>query len=151
MSARDDELAAVETMIAAVCGKAAWGTALGVGCFVTVEFGGQRPTRDPKRRHGEFRLWVYCSAWRIENPREIIASSEDPREQLKTAVKHLDGRTISRITVERPSLSAAFEFADGTMLRTFSIFSKDYEHWIFYLPNGEVFTAGPGSNWSLRR
>jgi hypothetical protein len=44
-----------------------------------------------------------------------------------------------------------FEFGEGAALRTFSIFSKEYEHWMFYLPDGTVFTAGPGATWSWGR
>lgn len=80
-----------------------------------------------------------------------MAASEDPRERLRSAVRHLDGRAIERITIERPSLSATFRFTDDTVLRTFSVFSECYEHWIFFLPNSTVFTAGPGSTWSWDR
>jgi len=85
----------------------------------------------------------------IENSTEIVACSEDPRERLQTAVRYLDGRELSRVRIGRPSLSAAFYFGDGTVLRTFSFDSADYEHWMLYLPDGNVFTAGPGTNWSL--
>jgi len=160
MTTNDNDLAAVESAFAGAYGQPAWGTALGVGSFLTVEFGQPRPAAgaspDQQGRqarqanpHGEYHLWVYCSAWRIESPQEIIASSEDPREQLASAVRHLDGKVLTRITIERPSLSATFDFEDGTVLRTFAIFSKEYEHWMFYLPDGRVFTAGPGSTWSV--
>lgn len=146
-TSNDDDLTAVEHRLAAAVGSTAWGAALGVGSFLTVEFGPERAVQDPKQRcHGAFHLWVYCSAWRIETATAIIASSEDPRERLEATVRHLDGRTLSGIRIERPSLSASFTFDDGTVLRTFSIFSEEYEHWMFYLPGGSVFTAGPGSS-----
>lgn len=152
MSSSDNDLASVESRLAAAYGRTAWGTALGVGSFLTVELGEQQAAPTPQEKtHGEFHLWVYCSAWRIETAQEIIASSEDPREALEAAVRHLDGRSLSEIRIERPSLSTVFSFSGGTVLRTFSIFSKDYEHWMFYLPDGSVFTAGPGSTWSWGR
>ncbi|WP_117214663.1 hypothetical protein [Allorhizocola rhizosphaerae] len=143
-------LADVQAKLALATGKVAWGTALGVGSFLTVEFG-ERVEQAKGKVHGEFHLWVYCSAWRIETPAEIVASSEDPREFLEPTVRSLDGRTLSDIQLDMPSLSSTFAFSDGTRLRTFSIFSKDFDHWMFYLPGGEVFTAGPGSTWSLGR
>jgi hypothetical protein len=94
---------------------------------------------------------VYCSTWRIASAWDIVAASEDPRELLETAVRYLDGRPLSAIRIERPSLSTVFEFGEDTALRTFSIFSKEYEHWMFYLPDGTVFTAGPGATWSWGR
>jgi hypothetical protein len=143
-------LAEVEAKLAAATGKPAWGTALGIGSFLTVEFG-EKVTPAEGKTHGEYHLWVYCSAWRIETPTEIVASSEDPREVLEPTVKFLDGRTLSGIHLEPPSLSSTFTFDDGARLRTFSIFTKDFDHWMFYLPSGEVFTAGPGAAWSWGR
>jgi hypothetical protein len=105
MEMSDNDLAGVEPRLAAAYGRAAWGTALGVGRFLTVEFGAQRAEPDPGRRvHGEFHLWVYCSAWRIDTPRDIVTASEDPREHLETAVPYLDGRTLSAIRIQPPSL-----------------------------------------------
>lgn len=127
-------------------GQAVWGTTLGVGSFLTFELGSRREpdTSGQGRPHGEFHVWVYCSAWRIETTDTVVASSEDDRDVLVEAVRHLDGRTLTAIDVEQPSLSAAFRFSDGTTLRTFSIFSDGYEHWMLYLPDGRVVTAGPG-------
>jgi hypothetical protein len=139
------DIAHVQSRLSAAVGEQAWGTALGVGSFLTVEFGAEKPD---KRGHGEYHLWVYCSAWRIETQTAIIASSEDPRDALQTAISHLDGRTLVGVQLEAPSTAATFEFSDGTVLRTFPIFSKDYEHWMFYLPDGSVFTAGPGTEGS---
>jgi hypothetical protein len=154
MTTNDKDLAAAESAFVGAYGKAAWGTALGVGSFLTIEFGAQRAAaaqtgRRQAKPHGEYHLWVYCSAWRIETPQEIIASSEDPREQLASSIRHLDGKVLARVIVEAPSLSATFHFEGGTLLRTFSIFSKEYEHWMFFLADGTVFTAGPGSSSSI--
>jgi hypothetical protein len=138
-----------ERAVAAAQGRPVWGTRLGVGSFLTLELGAELPASAPTRagetpRHGEFHVWVYCSAWRIETPQAVLASSEDPRETLAGAVRVLDGKVLAGVRVEPPSLSATFSFVDGTVLRTFSIFSADYEHWMVYLPDGQVVTAGPG-------
>jgi hypothetical protein len=157
MSMSDGDFAAVESAVSYAVGQRAWGTKLGIGSFLTVEFGPQRAPQAPPRPgqhphpHGVFHLWVYCSAWRIDRPNEVVASSEDPREQLATTVWRLDDLTLAGVHIERPSLSAAFRFQDGTTLHTFSIFTAGYEHWMFYLPDGNVFTAGPGTNWSWSR
>jgi hypothetical protein len=159
MTTNDNGLGAVESAFAGAYGKPAWGTALGVGSFLTVEFGPARPpdataaggARREARPHGEYHLWLYCSAWRIETEREIIASSEDPREKLAAAVRHLDDKVLAGVEVERPSLSVTLRFSDGTVLRTFSIFSTEYEHWMFFQPDGTVITAGPGSTWTTGR
>lgn len=131
-------------------GRPAWGTRLGVGSFLTVELGDERPATGTSgtggpRSHGEFHVWVYCSAWRIETPTAVLASSEDDRDSLEAAVRVLDGKVLADARVDSPSLSLALTFEDGTTLRTFSIFTDGYEHWMLYLPQGDVITAGPGT------
>jgi hypothetical protein len=141
-------LADVQARLGAAVGRTAWGTALGAGSFLTVEFGDR--VEQPGKAHGEFHLWVYQSAWRIEMPGAVLASSEDPREALEQSVRYLDGRALTAIAIEAPSMSATFSFTDGLVLRTFSVYTADADHWMFYLPSGDVFTAGPGpaGSWS---
>ncbi|MEO3930482.1 hypothetical protein ABGB07_42540 [Micromonosporaceae bacterium B7E4] len=143
-------LADVQARLSAAVGRTAWGTALGIGSFLTVEFG-DRIERPQGKAHGEFHLWVYQSAWRIEMQGAVLASSEDPREALEESVRYLDGRALTAIAIEAPSLSATFSFTDGLVLRTFSVFTADVDHWMFYLPGGDVFTAGPGPTWIWSR
>jgi hypothetical protein len=134
----------------AAVGRTAWGATLGTGSFLTVEFG-DRVEQPPGKAHGEFHLWVYQSAWRIEMPGAVLGSSEDPRESLAASVRYLDGRALTAITVEAPSLSATFSFTDGLTLRTFSVVTADADHWMFFVPGGDVLTAGPGPSWSWGR
>lgn len=145
-----------ESRLAAAYGLPVWGSRLGVGSFVTFELGAARAAdaraADAERRstpHGEWHVWVYCSAWRIETGTSVVASSEDPRETLENAVRVLDGRVLTGVQIEQPSLSTVFTFDDGTVLRTFTIFTAGYEHWMVYLPGGEVITAGPGTELSI--
>lgn len=147
-----DDHAAVSAALAAAYGQRVWGTALGIGSFLTLEIGAQRPPRELKGgAHGAFHLWIYCTAWRIETAGSVIASSEDPREELESAVTVLDGHTLRNAEVQWPSLSASFYFDGGLVLRTFSLFTADYDHWLFYQPDGTVLTAGPGSTVSFAR
>lgn len=99
--------------------------AVGHGSFLTVELG------EPETAggmHGIFHLWVYLAGWRLENATEVIAASEDDREELARKVAVLDGRILTKIIIEQPSLSARFEFDQGLVLATFSLYSADYEH-----------------------
>jgi hypothetical protein len=136
----------VVASLTAAYGLKAWGTKLGHGSFLTVELG------EPETAggvHGKFHLWVYLAGWRLENATEVIAASEDDREELARKVAMLDGRILTRIIIEQPSLSARFEFDQGLVLATFSLYSAEYEHWMLYRLDGTVLTAGPGSSWSV--
>jgi hypothetical protein len=142
----DIDIDAAHEFCMAAVGRQAWGTKLGVGSFLTVEFGAAIPRRDAgKREHGEYHLWVYCSAWHIQSADRVLASSEDPRESLEKDVRALDGLTLIAVRIEYPSLSTTFEFEGSVSLQTFSIFSRDYEHWMLYMPDTTVLTAGPAS------
>ncbi|MGL4338898.1 MAG: hypothetical protein ACRCSP_00530 [Rhodoglobus sp.] len=140
------DIAQARQMAEAAVGRRTWGTALGVGSFLTIELGSVVAATSPGgKAHGEYQLWVYCSAWRIQSKDAVLASSEDPRDFLKKAVVALDGQLLSAVSIDYPSLSTVFEFEGGLTLATFSIFSKDYEHWMLYCPDKLVLTAGPAS------
>lgn len=147
-----------QARVAAVTdGAAIWGTTLGVGSFLTFEMGNALPAGRPRagdgedKRHGDVHVWVYCSAWRLETKDAVLASSEDDRDRLATGVLALDGKLLTRLEIAEPSLAATFTFSDDTVLEVFPIFTDGYEHWMIYLPDGDVITAGPGSALTIGR
>jgi hypothetical protein len=149
MTVTESDLREIENKASLLLGQKAWGAELGVGSFVTIEFGSRRPaTEASERPHGEWHLWVYCCAWRLETEDEVVAASEDPRQKLQAAVQRLNNRVLQAVKVERPALETTFTFDDELTLRLFPIFSKDFEHWMLYDPNGFVLTVGPGTEWS---
>ncbi|MFZ1410827.1 MAG: hypothetical protein WAS07_05190 [Micropruina sp.] len=148
---------AAAKVLALANGNPTWGTALGVGSFLTLEIGKVEPPRRPgpgigdDKPHGDLHVWVYCSAWRIQTPDAVLASSEDDRELLAKAVLVLDGKRLTAVRIASPSLAASFTFDDGTTLEVFPIFTDGYEHWMIYLPDGDVITAGPGPALTIGR
>jgi hypothetical protein len=149
MTVTESDLHAIESKITPLVGEQAWGTELGIGSFLTVEFGeSQPPTEAGGGARGEWHLWVYCCAWRLEMEKEVVAASEDPRPKLEEAAQRLNGCTLRAIDVQRPALETTFTFDDGLTLRLFPVFSEDYEHWMLYDPSGNVLTIGPGTEWS---
>jgi len=149
MSVTEHDLSEIEGKISSLLGKQAWGAQLGVGSFITIEFGdSQPPSSMGEPPHGAWHLWVYCCAWRLETQEEVVAASEDPRPKLEVAVQRLNDRTLRAVEVQRPALETTFIFEDGLILRLFPIFSEDFEHWMLYDPTGNVLTVGPGTEWS---
>lgn len=129
-------------------GLRTWGAKIGIGSFLTLELGNPKP-RDPSA--GEFLIWIYCSAWRIETSSRVVVSSEDPRKNMESNVGILDDTRLKNVIIEPPSLSASFWFHNEVVLRTFSIFSHDYEHWMFHFPDGSVLQAGPSSALTIEK
>jgi hypothetical protein len=146
----------VSRRLAGLVGQRAWGTALGVGSFLTLEFGDVRAARPAAgsraegRQHGAWHMWLYCCAWRIDGPASMIVASEDAREYIAAKVGAVDGATVVRADIQQ-GCTLRLEFDTGLVLTSFAIFSSGYEHWFVYLPDGTVITAGPGLAYSVER
>jgi hypothetical protein len=130
-----------KTKLQPLVGLKAWGVAPGEGSFVTLEFG-QPVAREGRKTHGEWHLWVYRCAWRIDGPNGMVAGSEDERATLSAAVAGLDGRQLDGIDI-LDSLEAIWTFGDLS-LRLFPC-GSELEHWMVFTPDGRVITAGPGN------
>lgn len=152
MAVTETDIREIQAKINPLLGQQAWGAALGVGSFITLEFGASRPPVNERgSTHGEWHLWVYCCAWRLEGSGEVLAASEDARPQLEAAIQHLNGLAIRTVEVQPPALETTITFDGGIVLRLFPIFTEGFEHWMLYTPDGNVLTIGPGTTWSYEK
>jgi hypothetical protein len=133
-------------------GQRSWGVSLGIGSFLTVNFGSPtKPIRESKTVLGEWYLWVRHSAWRILNNRYPVIGSEDSREILKTEVPMLNNLVLSEIVITPTSFDTDFVFEGRITLQLFPVIYKDeYTHWELYTPDNKVLTLGPGLSWSYK-
>jgi hypothetical protein len=129
-----------------LCGRRPSRATLGRGSFVTLDFGSLVTNADGRIR-GEWQLWIYYSAWRIDSNENIVVGSEDDRESIQSILADVETRTLTSVEVHMPSLGLDLNFGD-LLLHVFPITSSDAEHWMLYTPSGQVLVAGPGSNWS---
>ncbi|MFE0464405.1 hypothetical protein ACFW1A_34650 [Kitasatospora sp. NPDC058965] len=111
---------------------------------MTVEFGPPRPPDPTGYVGGQWHLWIMMAAWRLETADEVVVGSED--QGLDEALANLDGRPLTGVEIRPPALATRFDF-DGLRLETFPIYRKDpeqgeFEHWLLWLPTGEVLVAG---------
>jgi len=137
-------------IVAPLLGLNAWDVRLGVGSFITAEFGNVVPPKRARQRaHGEWHLWIMHAAWRIEQGDTTLAASEDPRPKLKAAVENLNGRSLLSLDILAPSLDTLFGFDGGLWVRLFSLYSEEYEHWQLFVPGGNVLVVGPNATWSF--
>jgi hypothetical protein len=145
----DADIREIQVKIAPLLGKEAWGASLGVGSFITLEFGSPIPyDKIPGRLHGEWHFWVTHCVWRLERTTEVIAGSEDPRPKLNEAIQHLDGLSLLSVHLTLPALETTFMFDSSIALRLFPVYTEEFEHWMLYAPDGNVLCVGPGSDWS---
>jgi hypothetical protein len=139
----------VQAIVNPLLGQKAWGVSLGFGSFLTLEFGQPLPSSGENQKiHGEWHLWLYNCAWRLEQKDRILGGSGDERDQLETVIERLNNLTLQSVELLPPAGDAVFTFEHQVVLRLFAIYSQDYAHWFLYAPDGNVLSVGPGNSWS---
>jgi hypothetical protein len=138
----------IRAKIQGLPGQKAWGVALGQGSFLTMEFGKPvQPTKANETVHGEWHLWLYGCAWRLEERERIIVSSEDEHSKIEREIQRLEGRVLQSFELLTPALDAVVSFEDNVVLRLFSIYTEDMDSWMLFTPD-KVITVGPAGQWS---
>ncbi|WP_423224228.1 hypothetical protein [Candidatus Amarolinea aalborgensis] len=145
------DLDAVSELVAPLVGKEARNVRLGIGNFVTLEFGRQLAPNKFGRSYGEWYLWLCGCEWRIDRQDQIVIAGEDSRERLKTAVQELEGRKMQSVSLSSPAIDATFEFEGGLYLRLFAVDTTEIESWKLFTPEDKVLVVGPGSKWYYAR
>lgn len=143
-------LGKLHRIVAPLLGEAPWEASVGHGSFLTLEFGAPLPPTPQGFVHGEWHLWVYGCAWRLQDAERVIASCEDSREQMERGVSVLEGRPLRSWRVSAPALDTVATFDGGVELLLFPIYTEDVDHWRLWTPGGRVLAAGLGASWSYR-
>ncbi|HEX6293045.1 MAG TPA: hypothetical protein VFZ66_27935 [Herpetosiphonaceae bacterium] len=148
MAVTDKDVQRIQNTLAPLIGQPAWGVSLGIGSFITLEFGAPTGGGASKHIHGEWHLWIYYCAWRLEQGDQVLAGSEDPRPKMESAVRQLEGLDLQAVDLVLPGLDTIFTFGNGFILRIFPVYSEEHDHWMLYTPDNNVLVLGPGTNWS---
>lgn len=126
----------------------------GHGSFITIDFGRDfseeiKTRAGIKIRHyGEWRLWIYMCAWRIDINKTPCAGSEDSREKIESCLSELGQRELNEVAILNDAFDAKFTFGKDLELNLFSFKTTEDEQWMFFTPENKVFTAGPRNQWS---
>jgi hypothetical protein len=138
----------IQGIINPLLGHTAWDVKLGVGSFITMEFGNRLIGAHGKSR-GEWYLWVYCCGWYLEQPNGIFIGCEDPRDNIKKEITTLDGHVLEAVVISPTAFETNFVFDRGFVLHTFPLnFIDPRKHWMLFTPQGKVLVLGPGKDWS---
>jgi hypothetical protein len=82
---------------------------------------------------GEYEIIVW-SAWRLENSKDGICSSDSTNEQRDAGTQQLVGQTVVSIEILSPAWDAVITFSSGEVLKIFCIYTQDNEietNWFF--------------------
>ena len=151
MNLTDGDIQAITHKIKPMLGLPAWDVSLGIGSFLTLEFGEPR-ILDGGFIGGEWRLWVYCCSWRLETDDEVLVACEDDRADIARIIPVLEDQKLTAVQITRPALETTFTFGNNHFLRIFPIYSMDdHEHWMLFMPGGNILVIGPGTTWSWER
>jgi hypothetical protein len=139
---------AIHAHVSPLIGRPAWRVRVGYGSFLTMEFG--EPIWQALGRteemmvRGEWHLWIKHAAWRLEDDRVVLAGSADDRGALGLAVERLEGLVLRDVTVSGPALDTVFVFEGRLVLRVLAD-TTESEHWLLFVPDGNVLVVGPGA------
>jgi hypothetical protein len=148
MAALQQKITEIQSKLQGVIGQKAWGVARGQGSFVTMEFGQPvPPTKANEKSHGEWHLWLYDCAWRLEQGESIIVGSEDELAKIETAIQAIEGHALLAFELITPALDAVITFEDNLLLRLFAVSTEEMDSWMLFTPD-KVITVGPAGQWS---
>jgi hypothetical protein len=128
---------------------------LGHGSFLTFDFGRDIEEKIKTRSggfetilFGEWNLWVYMCAWRIDKNNKPFIGSNDSRDLIKQHLRSLESKKLRQVIILNEAFDATLVFGEEYQLHLFSFQVTDHEQWMLFTPEKKTFTAGPGSEWS---
>lgn len=137
-----------------VLGKKPTRVKAGYGSFITIDFGKDIPKELKTRKgiitqyFGEWHLWIYMCAWRIDIEKKPFLGSNDSKEVIKNHLNEIEKRVLKKVDILNAAFDAKLTFGDDLELFLFSFNTKEHEQWMFFMPGNKVFTAGPGNEGS---
>jgi hypothetical protein len=154
MAFSQNDLEAINGILAPVLGREAWDAHIGYGARISINFGEARVSTRGRwtSTDGEWVFWIDTCAWRIEDQNGVLSAWEDPDPIIKKAVERLNGRALLGVDISPVNADTVLRFADGLLLRLFPIYMDpqgDEEHWHLFSWS-DALTLGPGTSWSYK-
>jgi hypothetical protein len=126
-------------------GTPPWRVKLGVGSFLTFEFGPRIKTYG--HVHGRWHLWIYLSNWKLLHGDRQLVDSDADRKLITIATRRLEGESLTDIDFNARTRKTTFSFGDFRLV----VSPADYldspderdHYWIFFMPDNEVLEVGP--------
>jgi hypothetical protein len=127
-----------------VLGLPAWRVKLGVGSFVTFEFG--RRKKVDGHIHGEWHLWIYLSNWALLHGERQLVDSDSDRRVISVALRRLEGVALTDVQLDPRDFRTTFVFGNFGLVVSAADYLDDPDkrdhYWLFFMP-GEVLRVGP--------
>jgi hypothetical protein len=139
------ETAEIRQYLQPVFGIRPWRVKLGVGSFLTFDFGPR--IREDRHFHGKWHLWIYLSNWELVHGGHRLVDSDADRRRIAICTRRLEGMPLTGVDFDSRTHKTIFSFDDFRLL----VSPADYLHgtddrdnyWMFFMPDNEVLAAGP--------
>jgi hypothetical protein len=128
-----------------VFGTSPWRVKLGVGSFLTFEFGPR--IRANHHVHGKWHLWIYLSNWELFHRDRPLVDSDTERKVMETAIRRLEGTSLAAVKFQNRNRETTFVFDDFHLVVSPADYlenpdDRDY-FWMFFMPDDRVLAVGP--------
>lgn len=135
----------VRSQFRPVLGTRPWRVKLGVGSFLTFDFGTR--IRENGHIHGQWHLWIYLSNWVLLHGERQLADSDSERKVIMTAMRRLDAVPLTQVDFDPHAEKTKFVFEDFRLIVSPADYLDDRderdEFWMFFMPDNEVLAVGP--------
>ena len=151
MTITNTDIMSIQSKIHGWIGHSPWNVSLGIGSYVTMDFGKElsvQATSTQTYVRGQWRLWIRYCCWRIEVRDRVLAGSDDPQEKLEKALKYFSQTRLTAVHLSPPAPDVALYFEPDIVLRLFPFnFTGDHIDWYLFTPEREVLVFGGGKSW----
>lgn len=91
---------------------------------------------------GRWRLWVYCSYWRLSRNGDLLALFSASHQRIRQAISKLNGEKLVSVEINPETGFTRFAFDLGCLLEC-RRFEKqgDDPLWVLYKPNGYTLSV----------
>lgn len=150
----NNEQPSIHQILHKIIGQKVTRVTLGYGSFITIDLGTLIEKKGKKNSYmvGQYHLWVYMCAWRIEKDSIPLVASSDSREKISNTLQIIAGATLINYVLNS-SLDAQFTFDNNVNLILFNTNTQDEKQWMLYLWENDirnVLVIGPGNSWYYR-
>ena len=127
-----------------VLGLRTWGARIGVGSFLSLEFGSELTKRGD---FAEWHLWLYGCMWRVRDGQRVVCESTDERSKMSDGVSTLNGREVAALSFG-PTRSW-IQLTGDVRLDIKSDTALVMDQWFLFMPGGRVLKVTEGSELVL--
>lgn len=116
--------AQVLKIVRSLIGLKPWRLKLGIGSFVTIEFGEPEASPHGRVRHGEWHLWFYMCRWKFVERGQALVDSDDERTLTQKTFENLELGYVESVLIPRTSVNLQLKRSTELLIRTTSTSSK---------------------------